>query len=209
MKNYGFNKTIVNYKNLVHIYEVLEPMSKFVKYKDWLDREYIAMIIPDNFKEICIEDQKMLSKQYWTYKQNYFNWIGTKQHFDSMVKAEEEHKKRAFSSKKRNYTTSIKEGGVYGVYKNGELIYIGSSVNFEKRWAEHKRYMKNRDYKLHFYKLFQPGDRVDFKVLIDGSKLEADREITPTDLKTMEYALISVFKPVGNIAGRIQPFKYK
>jgi hypothetical protein len=69
--------------------------------------------------------------------------------------------------------------------------------------------MKNRDYKLHFYKLFQPGDRVDFKVLIDGSKLEADREITPTDLKTMEYALISVFKPAGNIAGRIQPFKYK
>ena len=63
--------------------------------------------------------------------------------------------------------------------------------------------MKNRDYKLYFYKLFEPGDSVEFKVLIDGSKLEADRTITTTDLKTMEYALITVFNPIGNIAGRV------
>lgn len=208
MRDYGFSKTLVNYKNLIHIFEVLEPMSKFVKYNDWLDREYTAMIVPDNYKEICIEDQKKLSKQYWTYKQNQFRWIGTKSEFDAMVKAEEAQKKKAFS-KRKNYTTSIEEGGVYGVYRNGELIYIGSTTNFDKRWGEHKRYMKNRDYKLYFYKLFEPGDRVEFKVLIDGSKLEADRMITTTDLKTMEYALITVFNPIGNIAGRVQPFRYK
>ncbi|MDD6480009.1 MAG: hypothetical protein PUF22_01835 [Clostridium sp.] len=56
MRDYGFSKTLVNYKNLIHIFEVLEPMSKFVKYKDWLDREYTAMIVPDNYKELCIED---------------------------------------------------------------------------------------------------------------------------------------------------------
>lgn len=182
-------------------------MSKFVKYKDWLDREYTAMIVPDNYKELCIEDQKKLSKQYWTYKQNQYHWIGSKKEFDLMIKAEENHKKKAFS--KRKYTTSIEKGGVYGVYRNGELIYIGSTTNFDKRWGEHKRCMKNRDYKLYFYKLFEPGDRVEFKILIDGSKLEADRTITTTDLKTMEYALIAVFNPIGNIAGRVQPFRYK
>ena len=48
-----------------------------------------------------------------------------------MVKAEEEHKKRAFSSKRRNYTTSIEEGGVYGVYKSHGVygIIVWTSKN--------------------------------------------------------------------------------
>lgn len=205
LKNYGFHKNIKNYQNLMNIYKTLEPLSKFVEYKEQAyGMPRIAMIVPNNYKEICLEDQKQLSKPYWTYNQNYYKWFGTQKEFDAMIAKIKKEEQRQIKKDK-----GISNGGVYGVYKNGELIYIGSTIDFNKRWAEHKRYMKNRDYKLHFYKLFQPGDRVDFKVLIDGSKLEADREITPMDLKTMEYALINVFKPIGNIAGRIQPFKYK
>nr|DAL46074.1 MAG TPA_asm: hypothetical protein [Caudoviricetes sp.] len=41
---------------MLNIYRTLEPLSSFSKYNDWLDREYIAMIVPDNYKEICLED---------------------------------------------------------------------------------------------------------------------------------------------------------
>lgn len=205
LKNYGFHKNIKNYQNLMNIYKTLEPLSKFVEYKEQAyGISRIAMIVPNNYKEICLEDQKQLSKPYWTYNQNYYRWFGTQKEFDVMIAKIKKEEQRQIRKDK-----GISNGGVYGVYRNGQLIYVGSTIDFNKRWSEHKRCMKNRDYKLHFYKLFQPGDRVDFKVLIDGSKLEADREITPTDLKTMEYALINVFKPAGNIAGRIQPFKYK
>ena len=33
---------------------------------------------------------------------------------------------------------------------------------------------------------------IEFKILIDGSKLKADKALTATDLKTMEFALITL-----------------
>lgn len=65
MKNYEFNMKLQNRENLLNIYRTLEPLSSFSKYNDWLDREYMAMIVPDNYKEICLEDQKKLTKPYW------------------------------------------------------------------------------------------------------------------------------------------------
>lgn len=32
--------------------------------------------------------------------------------------------------------------------------------------------IKNKDYKLYFYKLIKPEDNIEFKILIDGSKLK-------------------------------------
>lgn len=63
LKNYGFHKNIKNYQNLMNIYKTLEPLSKEQAYG--ISR--IAMIVPNNYKEICLEDQKQLSKPYWTY----------------------------------------------------------------------------------------------------------------------------------------------
>lgn len=57
MKNYEFNMKLQNRENLLNIYRTLEPLSSFSKYNDWL-----AMIVPDNYKEICLEDQKKLTK---------------------------------------------------------------------------------------------------------------------------------------------------
>lgn len=63
--------------------------------------------------------------------------------------------------------------------------------------------IKNKDYKLYFYKLIKPEDNIEFKILIDGSKLKADKVLTATDLKTMELALITLSQPIGNIAIQI------
>lgn len=43
----------------------------------------------------------------------------------------------------------------------GQLIYVGSTIDFNKRWNEHKNHIKN--------------------ILIDGSKLKADKVLTATD----------------------------
>lgn len=198
-----------NRENLLNIYRTLEPLSSFSKYNDWLDREYIAMIVPDNYKEICIDDQKKLSKPYWTYKQKYYNWFGTKDEFDAMVARQQEERRKLLERQSKKNVSQVCNGGVYGVYRNGQLIYIGSTIDFNKRWNEHKRNIKNKDYKLYFYKLIKPEDNIEFKILIDGSKLKTDKTLTATDLKTMELALITLSQPIGNIAGRLQPFRYK
>ena len=198
-----------NRENLLNIYRTLEPLSSFSKYNDWLDREYIAMIVPDNYKEICVDDQKKLTKPYWTYKQKYYNWFGTKDEFDAMVARQQEERRKLLERQSKKNVSQVCNGGVYGVYRNGQLIYIGSTIDFNKRWNEHKRNIKNKDYKLYFYKLIKPEDNIEFKILIDGSKLKADKTLTATDLKTMELALITLAQPIGNIAGRLQPFRYK
>ena len=198
-----------NRENLLNIYRTLEPLSSFSKYNDWLDREYIAMIVPDNYKEICVDDQKKLTKPYWTYKQKYYNWFGTKDEFDAMVARQQEERRKLLERQSKKNVSQVCNDGVYGVYRNGQLIYIGSTIDFNKRWNEHKRNIKNKDYKLYFYKLIKPEDNIEFKILIDGSKLKTDKTLTATDLKTMELALITLSQPIGNIAGRLQPFRYK
>lgn len=50
-----------------------------------------------------------------------------------------------------------------GVYRNGQLIYVGSTTNFEQRWKDHKSYIRNKD-----YKLIKPEDNIEFKILIKG-----------------------------------------
>lgn len=203
MKNYEFNMKLQNRENLLNIYRTLEPLSSFSKYNDWLDREYMAMIVPDNYKEICLEDQKKLTKPYWTYKQKYYNWFGTKDEFDAMVIRQQEERRKLLERQSKRNVSQVCNGGVYGIYRNGQLIYIGSTIDFNKRWNEHKNYIKNKDYKLYFYKLIKPEDNVEFKILIDGSKLKADKTLTATDLKTMELALITLSQPIGNIAIQI------
>lgn len=191
MKNYGFHKNIKNYQNLMNIYKTLEPLSKFVEYREQTyGISRIAMIVPNNYKEICLEDQKQLSKPYWTYNQNYYRWFGTQKEFDAMIaKIKKEEQKQIRKDK------GIKDG----VYRNGQLIYVGSTIDFNKRWNEHKNHIKNKDYKLYFYKLIKPEDNVEFKILI----LKADKTLTATDLKTMEFALITLSQPIGNIAIQI------
>lgn len=180
----------------MNIYKTLEPLSKFVEYRE---QAYgiprIAMIVPNNYKEICLEDQKQLSKPYWTYNQNYYRWFGTQKEFDAMIAKIKKEEQRQIRKDK-----GIKDG----VYRNGQLIYIGSTTDFNKRWNEHKSHIRNKD-----YKLIKPEDNIEFKILIDGSKLKADKALTATDLKTMEFALITLSQPIGNIVGRLQPFRYK
>lgn len=58
------------------------------------------------------------------------------------------------------------EGGVYGIYVNGHLYYIGSTYDFEKRFKEHQAKLRADSRELYVYKLIQKGDIIEYKPLI-------------------------------------------
>lgn len=76
-----------------------------------------------------------------------------------VIRQQEERRKLLERQSKRN-VSQVCNGGVYGIYRNGQLIYIGSTVDFNKRWNEHKNHIKNKD-----YKLIKPEDNIEFKIL--------------------------------------------
>ena len=98
--------------------------------------------------------------------------------------------------------------GVYGIYKDDVLIYIGSTMrDFSVRFNEHIENIKNNSKELHVYSLLQEGN-ITFKKLIDIKKLQTNSNITKRDLESMELALINTMQPIGNLAGRVCEFKY-
>lgn len=114
----------------------------------------------DNYKEICLEDQKKLTKPYWTYKQKYYNWFGTKDEFDATVIRQQEERRKLLERQSKRNVSQVCDG----IYRNRQLIYIGSTVDFNKRWNEHKRNIKNHNNSLYVYKLFN----IEFKPIIKG-----------------------------------------
>lgn len=91
--------------------------------------------------------------------------------------------------------------GVYGIYKDNELVYIGYTLrSFEQRWNEHKEAFVKGNSSQHLYRTIEPGN-IEYKVLVDIDKLITNRPITRNEVEAMELALISLYKPIGNLSG--------
>lgn len=100
-----------------------------------------------------------------------------------------------------------KHYGVYGLFKSGQLMYIGSTIrDFEERKAEHEAALRTGQGRLYVHSLL---DEIDMRVMIDCSELKVNKTLTIEDVESMELALIRVYQPVGNLAGRTEEFKYK
>lgn len=99
--------------------------------------------------------------------------------------------------------------GVYGIYENGELVYIGMTMrDFMQRWEEHQRGIKTGSKELIFYSKINKKSKIEFKILVDVSKIESNSKITKRDVQSMELGLIRVFNPKYNYAGRTVEYKY-
>lgn len=99
----------------------------------------------------------------------------------------------------------LKNGGIgiYGIYEDNQLVYIGYTMrSFDIRWQEHRRGIAQQSDKLWLYKLINKKNKIDFRVLLDVTELKYNRKITKHDLEMMELALIHVFKPKYNFAGK-------
>ncbi len=76
-----------------------------------------------------------------------------------------------------------KEGGIYGIYENGALVYIGMTMRpFEARWQEHLDGIRKQTDELKFYKMIDPKAKIEFKIILELSKMKSNDEITRRDL---------------------------
>lgn len=103
--------------------------------------------------------------------------------------------------------------GVYGIYVNNELVYIGMTMrDFEKRWQEHINKIRSGSNELYFYKQLQKYDeevKLHFKILVDASEKVIDKKsFSEDEIKSMEYALIKVLKPKYNLAGNTYDYHW-
>ena len=76
--------------------------------------------------------QKKLNKPFWEFKNKVFDMVCTQAEYEQLMG--------------KKMSKKMVEGGVYGIYVNGYLYYIGSTQNFDKRFKEHQAKLENYMY---------------------------------------------------------------
>lgn len=123
---------------------------------------------------------------------------------------------------KPEYYFRDKEAGVYGIYYNDKLLYIGSASSYIDRWKEHYQAFKDKDGKnnamylndgintseLEFRLLYNKEDIVE---LYNKAKLSEKRRqyMDLLTLEMIEKELIGLFKPLYNLEGKTSEYKFK
>ena len=192
-------------------------------FSNWRDEQWIKK----NIGEYYNFDIKF--EYFWTlignnWKQN--NWkgdISIEENIYNQIKKEtmgntflnRKFKKNGYSHgitntyRKEKREEIVNSCGVYGIYQNKELIYIGMTMrNFEIRWREHLENIKLKRNELYFEKFMDINKEIEFEKMIDICQIQTDKVITREDVKSMELALIQVFQPKGNLEGRTMLYRY-
>lgn len=99
----------------------------------------------------------------------------------------------------------LKDKGIYGIYYNDELLYIGSSARLESRWKEHDMNFRTHASinRMYLHKEYEP-DKIEYKVLESGNDIA---ELIDTDdvpnwiLQLIEAYYIKFYQPKYNIEG--------
>ena len=102
--------------------------------------------------------------------------------------------------------------GIYGLYRNNQLVYIGSTSRpFKERIREHyqniQKAIETGKSNFQVYSLFTKNDRVSVSILIDMYEV-GYKQLTEKDLRAMELAMITYFAPIGNVSGLKYGFQF-
>lgn len=116
-----------------------------------------------------------------------------------------------------NSKVNQKGKGIYGIYIDDELVYIGQTLtSFEKRFNQHRNNTYNENHKgqpLLYNTLraaVKSGRRVRLIPLVDLGDLQVESWFTfdSRDLENMELALITVLQPRLNVQGKSAAYKF-
>lgn len=221
LTRWGFDKKVCNADKLDKIWDLLEGKVTvrdvgFGRFIVWEDDA-----ITDEVKEL----QKGLTKKWYTYSNykieelKYLNGRGMPES-EFLKKKEEYEKKEAAKKKKaeeRKKKQAIKENsdrGIYGIYCNDKLIYIGkTNVSFEARFKQHKEAVESKSTIQFLYKYIvqqkeQNNAEITMKPLVNIKELKVKGKITNRDIEAMELALIDLYKPICNIQGVKQDYEF-
>lgn len=102
--------------------------------------------------------------------------------------------------------------GIYGLYKNDQLVYVGSTCRpFKDRIITHyqgiQQAIETGKTDTFVYSLFSQEDKISVSILIDMYEVGCN-QLTERDLRAMELAMITYFAPVGNVMGIKQGFRF-
>ena len=223
MSRWGFNPNVQGIEYLDKIYDLMEGKLT-IKNVGW--HKYLVYE-DDAITEEVKELQSKLSKPWFSYKNYKWN-VDTAMSetcYQSRLKAfekeqerqfkkDEERRQKAIAKQKREEARQKCNRGVYGIFVDRELIYVGkTNVDFEVRFEQHKEALQtgNNQYVYqHIRKLKEERGSVsiEFKPIVNVLDLKLDGNITNRDIEAMELAMIQLFKPVGNIQGVLQDYKF-
>lgn len=106
--------------------------------------------------------------------------------------------------------------GIYGIFVDDKLVYIGSTVSFTNRFKQHKDRTLNENYKrqpLLYNYLREHIGHIQCKVIhrMSDQKLHPNKDkISDWELHLIEYGYIRAYQPMLNKAGleycMIEPF---
>ena len=97
------------------------------------------------------------------------------------------------------------KAGIYGIYLNDKLIYIGSTQrSFKQRLKEHNYKLNNHDSGyLYTYlnKYSNIKTKLSLRSLLVFDYIRTTKEISQTEVGWIELSCISMFRPICNLAG--------
>lgn len=126
-----------------------------------------------------------------------------KKELNHLIKKQKKNAPKTMITLIKDKTEKI--AGIYGIYVDNDLVYIGQSKNIEKRITEHSIKMNESKYmsKEKLYCLLRQAisnnKKITAKVLINISEIPTS--LTQRDLDVLELALIVEHKPAGNTNG--------
>lgn len=177
-------------------FEFISPIAqleekKLIQGEIEVEADGAWLIIEDELWEKGLEISRRLIKSIWQYKSKKYNFIDRSSY---------ERQKRI-----KKEDNQEKDRGIYGLYQNGKLIYIGKTIrSFEERIKEHSDVINGRVEKpqgMILYNLIQPEDTITWEILLNIKDLKVEGKISNRDLEAIELGLISIYKPKGNWQG--------
>lgn len=108
--------------------------------------------------------------------------------------------------------------GIYGIYIEERLVYIGKTIQgFETRFKQHKHFIDfpndsetQYDMYVELAAAIEQGKRVQLRPLFiaETARYKSLYNITNRDLESMEFILISLLKPQYNVEGLRRAYRY-
>ena len=114
--------------------------------------------------------------------------------------------KQHIEVKKEEEIDINKATGIYGIYIDEELVYIGkTTTSFKTRFNSHKSNLFTSD--TYLYRTLRVakslGATIELVPLIVVENLKIDKPLKNRDINMMELALIELYQPKCNIQGRL------
>lgn len=222
LSRWGFSKNIQGVEYLDKIYDLLEGELTVC----WLKGKQCIVWKDGAITEEVSKLRGHLGKPWYSYK-NYrlnispsmgmseSNYLKEKEKEEAEIaeRNKRQEEKRLAREKKQQKKANV-DRGIYGIYCNDKLVYIGKTdVDFETRFKQHKYAVESGSTSQYLYKYLimmkkDEGCVITLKPLVNVKNLKVKGTIRNRDIEAMELALIQLYQPICNIQGIKQDYEF-